>query len=302
MPTSNSQSSALEADAERSGFVSTGLRVTMALRAPTHTTPAPRAPAPHPAAAAPHPAAAHAAAPHAAAPPAAAPHAAAPHAAAPHPAAPHPAAPPAQHTAAPHAPAPSPAAHATSGGGPTLVSGSELRAIMTQLPSAKAERYLAPLNAAMHEFLINVRLRKAAFLAQVAHESGELAWFHEFASGMEYDLSRNPRKARELGNIHPGDGPRYKGRGPIQLTGRNNYRACGKALGLDLEGNPDMAVDPRVAFRTAGWFWSTHGLNLLADKQDFRQITRRINGGYTHYADRVKYYERALHVFPAGHA
>ena len=168
---------------------------------------------------------------------------------------------------------------------------------MTHLPSAKAERYLLPLNQAMAEFHINVRLRKAAFLAQVAHESGELAWFHEFASGMEYDLSRNPRKARELGNVHPGDGARYKGRGPIQLTGRNNYRACGKALGLDLEGNPEIAVEPRVAFRTAGWFWSTHNLNVLADQQNFRQITRRINGGYTHYAERLKYYERALHIF-----
>ena len=168
---------------------------------------------------------------------------------------------------------------------------------MTHLPTAKAERYLVPLNQAMAEFLINARLRKAAFLAQVAHESGELAWFHEFASGIAYDISRNPRKARELGNTRPGDGPRYKGRGPIQLTGRSNYRACGKALGLDLEGNPELGVEPRIAFRTAGWFWSTHNLNVLADKQDFRQITRRINGGYTHHAERVKYYERALRIF-----
>ena len=133
----------------------------------------------------------------------------------------------------------------------------------------------------------------------MAHESGELAWFHEFASGMEYDISKNPKLAKGLGNVNPGDGPRYKGRGPIQLTGRNNYRACGKALGLDLEGNPDIAVQPGVAFRTAGWFWTTRGLNALADQSDYRAITKRINGGYNGYADRVKYYERALAVFPA---
>src|SRR6185312_1505860 len=74
----------------------------------------------------------------------------------------------------------------------------QLRAVMTTLPPAKASLYLAPLNQAMVEFHITTRLRKAAFLGQVAHESGELKWFHEFASGMEYDISRNPKKAKEL--------------------------------------------------------------------------------------------------------
>ena len=170
---------------------------------------------------------------------------------------------------------------------------------MTHLSATKANAYITPLNQAMVEFEINVRLRKAAFLGQVAHESGELQWFQEFASGREYDISVNPKKAKELGNVNPGDGPRYKGRGPIQLTGRNNYRACGKALQLDLEGHPEIAIQPGIAFRTACWFWSTHGLNGLADKSDYRTITRRINGGYTHYAERLAYYERALTVFPA---
>jgi putative chitinase len=185
------------------------------------------------------------------------------------------------------------------GGAPTLVTLTQLHAVMPQLAAAKAQQYIGPLNKALGEFYIDNRLRICAFLGQVAHESGELAWFHEFASGMEYDITRNPVLARELGNLSPGDGPRYKGRGPIQLTGRNNYIACGKALGLDLVDNPDLAVEPGVAFRTAGWFWSTHGLNALADQGDFRAITRRINGGYNGYADRVKYYDRALQVFPA---
>jgi putative chitinase len=180
-----------------------------------------------------------------------------------------------------------------------LVTEAQLHAVMTRLAAVKVTQYIGPLNSALVGAQIDNRLRICAFLGQVAHESGELAWFHEFASGMEYDITVNPRLARGLGNVNPGDGPRYKGRGPIQLTGRNNYRACGKALGLDLEGNPDIAVQPGVAFRTAGWFWSTHGLNTLADQSDYRTITRRINGGYNGYADRVKYYERALQVFPA---
>ncbi len=282
MPTPNSQASAPEPEETHFGIGGNGFRASLSLRATTHTTPAPRAPAPQAPAAAPHPAAA--AAPHPAA--AAAPH---PAAAAPHPAAApaarpaaapaaRPAAAPAAHAPAPAARAPAPAHPAAaphvdvpparSGGAVTIVTSAQLRAIMTHLPAAKAERYLVPLNQAMAEFLINARLRKAAFLAQVAHESGELAWFHEFASGIAYDISRNPRKARELGNIHPGDGPRYKGRGPIQLTGRNNYRACGKALGLDLEGNPELGVEPRIAF--------SHCRLVLVDAQP--QRARRQEG------------------------
>jgi len=182
------------------------------------------------------------------------------------------------------------------GGQPVTID--QLRKIMTTLPAAKATLYITPLNQAMMEFHITTRLRKAAFLGQVAHESGELKWFHEFASGMEYDISRNPKKAKELGNVNPGDGPRYKGRGPIQLTGRNNYIKCGKALGIDLVDHPDIGVEPNVAFRTAGWFWETNGLNPLADEGNYKLITRRINGGYNGLADRIKYYDRALAVFP----
>jgi putative chitinase len=203
---------------------------------------------------------------------------------------------------APHAepaPAAAPTAKATPAIAAELVTLAQLHAVMPALPSAKAHLYIAPLNAAMAEFKINNRLRICAFLGQVAEESGQLAWFQEFASGWEYDISRNPTLARGLGNLTVGDGPRYKGRGPIQLTGRSNYVACGRALGIDLVDNPDLAIQPNIAFRTAGWFWSTHGLNALADQQDYRGITLRINGGYNGYATRLAFYERALTVFPA---
>nr|WP_286202492.1 glycoside hydrolase family 19 protein [Comamonas sp. JC664] len=143
----------------------------------------------------------------------------------------------------------------------------------------------------MAEANITTPKRKAAFLAQLAHESGQLRYMEEIASGAAYE------GRRDLGNTQPGDGVRYKGRGPIQLTGRANYRAAGRALGIDLEGNPQRAKDPDVAFRIAGWYWSSRNLNTYADAGNFREVTRRINGGYNGLADREMYYRRALNVF-----
>jgi putative chitinase len=179
---------------------------------------------------------------------------------------------------------------------PDEVTLAQLHAIMPDLTAAHGHLYIAPLNRAMKEFFITTYLRKAAFLAQLAEESGELQWFEELASGWEYDISQNRSLALELGNTQVGDGPRYKGRGPIQLTGKNNYIAAGRALGLDLVDHPDMAAQPNVGFRVAGWYWVGHGLNALADVRDFEEITLRINGGLNGYSVRLQYYERALHV------
>jgi putative chitinase len=176
-------------------------------------------------------------------------------------------------------------------GGSAGVTEAQLRAVMPNLSSAKAQQYLPYLNQAMAEANITTPKRKAAFLAQLAHESGELRYMEEIASGAAYE------GRSDLGNTHPGDGVRYKGRGPIQLTGRSNYRAAGNALGIDLEGNPARAKDPDVAFRIAGWYWSTRNLNTYADAGNFREITRRINGGYNGEASREAYYRRALNVF-----
>ena len=99
-----------------------------------------------------------------------------------------------------------------------------------------------------------------------------------------------------LGNTEVGDGRRFKGRGPIQITGRANYRRFGDLLGLSLVDNPDAAALPEVAFRVAGLFWSKKGLNELADRvtpEAFREITRRINGGFNGLAERERFYEAA---------
>jgi len=159
----------------------------------------------------------------------------------------------------------------------------------------KAEQYLPFLQAAMIEASIDTPLRVAAFLAQLAHESGELKYFEEIASGKAYE------GRKDLGNTQPGDGIRFKGRGPIQLTGRFNYEECGKALGVDLVNHPERADDPDIAFRTAAWFWTKRRLNIFADKGGgfFDEITFRVNGGYNGKESRRKYYHKALEVLGA---
>jgi predicted chitinase/LysM repeat protein len=179
--------------------------------------------------------------------------------------------------------------------GPTTggVSSEQLRRIMPNLSAQDAARYIPLLNAAMAEADINTPLRQSAFLAQLAQESGQLRYFEEIASGAAYE------GRADLGNTQAGDGVRFKGRGPIQLTGRSNYEAAGRDLGLDLVNNPAQAADPEVGFRIATWFWGSRNLNALADVQNFDGITRRVNGGYNGKADRDMYYARAKQVLGA---
>jgi len=173
------------------------------------------------------------------------------------------------------------------------VSVAQLQRIMPGLASSKANAYISHINAAMSWGQITTCARKSAFLAQLAHESGQLRYMEEIASGAAYE------GRRDLGNIYPGDGKRYKGRGPIQLTGRANYRAAGKALGVDLEGNPTLAATPKWGFKIAAYYWKSRSLNQYADQNSqagFDQITRRINGGYNGKADRDQFWRRAKSV------
>jgi len=165
-----------------------------------------------------------------------------------------------------------------------MITLSLLLAVMPHCPRARAELFLPHLQWASAEAGITTPEREAAWLAQLAHESGELRYMEEIASGAAYEGRLN------LGNTQPGDGQRYKGRGPIQLTGRANYRAAGAELGLDLEANPDQVARPDVGFRTAAWYWRTHGCNELADRLDFEGLTRAINGGLNGLAERDRYW------------
>lgn len=169
----------------------------------------------------------------------------------------------------------------------------QLLQIMPYTRRAKAELFCPLLNDAFIEYRIDTPLRQAAFLAQVGHESGQLRYLEELASGAAYE------GREDLGNTNPGDGVRFKGRGLIQITGRANYAACGRALGMDLVNDPDRLSSPRLAVRSAGWFWKGHGLNELADMPDFIKITRRINGGTNGLAERQALYAKAKTVLGA---
>ncbi len=173
------------------------------------------------------------------------------------------------------------------------ISAAQLRAIAPNLSQARATQLLPHLNKAMIEGGITTKRRQAAFLAQLAHESVGLTAFEEFASGAKYEGNKG------LGNIYRGDGVRYKGRGPIQLTGRYNYRAAGRALGIDLENNPKRAADIDVGFRVAVWYWNSRNLSAYADAGSFDTITKRINGGYNGKVSRDAYHARARSVLGA---
>ncbi|HRB84734.1 MAG TPA: glycoside hydrolase family 19 protein [Acinetobacter johnsonii] len=146
---------------------------------------------------------------------------------------------------------------------------------------ARAEELGLAANVHMRTFgILDNSLRLIHFLAQLAHESGNFRYMEEIASGAAYE------GRKDLGNTQVGDGKRFKGRGPIQLTGRANYRKYGQQLGIDFENNPDIVALPSVGLLVACKFWSDNDLNALADKDDVLTITRRINGGTNGLADR----------------
>ncbi|QOU08064.1 glycoside hydrolase family 19 protein [Pseudomonas fluorescens] len=164
------------------------------------------------------------------------------------------------------------------------------------LPNAgrQAGVFVPVLNTAMSKYGIVTPLRIAAFIAQVGHESGQLSWVREIWGPTVQQAGYEGRA--DLGNTVPGDGFKYRGRGLIQITGRANYTACGEALGLDLINKPELLEMPQHAAMSAAWFWSTRGLNTLADQGEFVKITRRINGGLTGQDDRQALYDQALKV------
>ena len=204
-----------------------------------------------------------------------------------------------------------------------MITRAQLLAIMPNAAPA-APQYLRSLGEAMGRYAIDRPARQAAFLAQLAHESGQLrrvqenlnyAWdglrkvfprhFRSDAEAQAYD--RQPERIANRvyanrmlnGDEASGDGWRFRGRGPIQVTGRENYRKAGQALGIGLESDPDRMLDPATGCLAAAWFWHSRGLNTLADadsENGFREITRRINGGFLGLEERIHYWERARQV------
>ncbi len=160
-----------------------------------------------------------------------------------------------------------------------------LHVLMPLSSQEQASTFAAPLVTCMNTNQINTTLRQAHFLAQLGHESGSLRFTSELVNGAAYE------GRIDLGNTQPGDGPRFKGRGLIQITGRTNYTNYGNDRGQDyITGlNPNLlATDPDIAADCSGWFWATRHLNELADKDDLLTITKRINGGTNGLDDRAR--------------
>ncbi len=212
------------------------------------------------------------------------------------------------------------------------ITSAQLAAFLPAL--ARADEWLAALNTAMDRFEISTPRRAAAFLAQVAHESGEFktlvenlnysvkglmaTWPNRFPtleSAQPYE--RQPERlanyvyAKRLGNgdVATGDGWRFRGRGLLQTTGRGNYQACGTAIALALIDQPELLETPPAAALAAAQFWQSRGLNHLADDEnddnddeDFIAITKAINGGTLGLKSRQQYWARAKAALGVGAA
>lgn len=170
------------------------------------------------------------------------------------------------------------------------------------LPNAgkQAGVFASALNLAMDKFQINTRLRIAAFIAQVGHESGQFLYVKELGGDQYLSKYDTGSLANRLGNTPEadGDGQRYRGRGLLQITGHDNYLACSKALFGDdrLLRTPELLEQAEWAAKSAAWFWDSRKLNELADISAFEAITRRINGGINGLAERKGFYQSALKV------
>lgn len=149
----------------------------------------------------------------------------------------------------------------------------ELKACMPSVTDERIALYLGPLSDTIEKYGLNTPLRLAHFLAQIGHESMSLRYMEELADGSKYE------GRTDLGNIYIGDGKKYKGRGAIQITGRTNYKLYGNYEGIDLLGHPHLLATPPYCIEGAGWFWESHNLNIIADKDDIVAITKKINGG-----------------------
>jgi putative chitinase len=145
----------------------------------------------------------------------------------------------------------------------------------------------AVLAATLESFDITTRLRIAHFLGQTCEESAGYRTTEEFANGAAYE------GRKDLGNTQKGDGPRFKGRGLLQLTGRANYDQYGKALGVDLVNNPTLAAGPALSLKIACEYWKLHNINADCDRDDLQAVTRKVNGGLNGLSERAAFTQKA---------
>ena len=172
--------------------------------------------------------------------------------------------------------------------GPTKA---KLAIVLPLAAASKLELYFEPLKNGMTKYGITTALQAAHFISQLGHESMSFLFSEEIASGAAYE------GRSDLGNTQPGDGRRFKGRGLIQLTGRANYAAYSKFTGVDYLAQPDkLSADPVAAVDVSCWFWKDRGVDKLAERDDLKAVTRRINGGFNGLDDRMHNLHRAKAV------
>lgn len=155
---------------------------------------------------------------------------------------------------------------------------------------SKVILYTPLLNKYMSMYNIDNKQRCAMFIANLLVESGRFNYTKELANGLAYE------HRKDLGNINDGDGVKYKGRGLIQITGKNNYKQLSHDFNIDFITHPELLEQPDNATRSACWFWSTHKLNEVADTLNFKQTVRIINGGFNAYTERMNYYKELIKV------
>lgn len=164
--------------------------------------------------------------------------------------------------------------------------------LATGLPEHRAADWYGHVRAACLEFDILSNTRIAAFLAQVGHES--VGFTHTVEIWGPTAAQKRYEGRIDLGNTQPGDGFRFRGRGLIQITGRDNYQRLQDVLGIDVVAEPQRLELKSLAARSAAWWWAYHGCNGLADAGDFRALTKRINGGYNGLDDRMRRHDLAI--------
>ena len=168
----------------------------------------------------------------------------------------------------------------------------ELVSTILQCPLSDAETYLPGVLSALRELGILDRLTLIATIATIGVETGGFRPINEFGS-RQYFIDNYEGRA-DLGNVNDGDGPRYHGRGFIQLTGRANYREYGNKLGVNLEDNPELALDPVVSAKILARYFFDRKVDLAANAQDWPLARIRVNGGLNGYDVFKRFVDRAL--------
>ncbi len=163
--------------------------------------------------------------------------------------------------------------------------------------SERVDKYLPFMNEYAGKYHINTQHRWAHYLSQIAHESGQMRYTHELGKDSYFLRYEKGELGKRLGNIHKGDGARYKGRGFIQITGRYNYGQFQKHCEKPVVENPELLESPELCVMSSMWYWDSHGLNELADDDKLVAITRKINGGVNGLKERNSFLRRAKKTF-----